>query len=119
MKKYLVIIVIALLIMPVSCIKKTENLVLGTWESKVKNTVYQAPTDGFLITTVFSNGGGLGIATIKTDSSSSPTTIRARVEASRSGAYQSVTVPIRKGDYYEVTEDNGTVSSIDWMPLGT
>lgn len=59
----------------------------GAWESKVKNTVYQAPTDGFLITTVHSNGGGLGIATIKSDSSSSPTTIRARVEASRMGAY--------------------------------
>lgn len=63
---------------------------LGDWETKAIDTVYQAPQDGFVV------AEGTIETSVYTDGNNPPTTIR--------GASQdSITVPVRKGDYWKVT----------------
>jgi len=92
---------------------------LGAWASKTKDTSYQAATDGFVCATVQATGGSSGEMTMKTDSNNPPTTVRLQPEAHTDTQYTSGTMPVKKGDYYLVTEVAGTVQSIYWIPLGS
>jgi len=91
--------------------------VLGAWETKSVNTVYQAATDGFVLSYVSLGEGGY-LRTL-TDSSDSPTTKRAD-QSTASGTTQFVatqTVPVKKNDYYKI-ESSGS-PTIYWIPLGS
>lgn len=100
-----------------------QALEVMDWKTKAVTTIYQAATDGFVH--CYSNGElneELTI-TIKTDSSATPSTVRAKYLVSGShDTYQSAMVPVKKGDYYQVTVDVTSGSDntvVRWIPLGT
>ena len=94
----------------------------GAWvsESAVSGTIYQATTDGFVVAynTNF-NVPGSNPIDIYTDSSSNPTTLRARQTigiANNWGGTGTVTCPVRKKDYWKVVCSNTYV--VNWISLG-
>ena len=101
--------------------------VLGTWASKSQDTVYEAATDGFVTAYCQTNGAASRvILTGYTDSSNPPTTIRAKDAANDQGTdpneNASIMFPVKKGDYWKVTETetwNGGTTYIYWIPLGS
>jgi len=83
----------------------------GPWEVRAEGVVYQAATDGFAI------GYGLGVAgdiNGFTDSANPPTINR--VVYAVDTHLGTVTMPVRKGDYYRIT--SGTPLTMFWIPLG-
>jgi hypothetical protein len=85
---------------------------LGSWESKSYNTVYEATTDGFAI--VYNPNGGSGSQRIYSDSSNPPTTIR-----SASGAGGSGISPVKKGHYWKAWRDGDYGQVVYWIPLAS
>ncbi len=84
---------------------------LGTWVSGADATTYQAETDGFV--TAY-RATGNGIITGFTDGSTPPTTIRVKdAVGGNVGAFCSICMPVRKGDYWKV----GTADAVWWIPL--
>jgi hypothetical protein len=85
--------------------------VLGSWSLATENSATQVTTDGFIVVV---RTGAPGIARIKTDSSSTPTTIRGYATE-----YSTATVPVRSGDYYLIDFIDGGVSDFTsyWIPL--
>ena len=83
----------------------------GVWESKSNDTVYQATTDGFVCAW---SSASTSYVTGFTDSNNPPTVARV---ANSSGDYDrsGITMPVRKGDYWKVTD----AQSVYWIPLGT
>jgi len=77
--------------------------ILGTWVLMSLNTIYQAPTDGFVTVGVQSNATQASLF-IVSDSNSIPTT--RRCEEGGGGMPSNLGVGcstfVRKGDYYEV-----------------
>lgn len=83
--------------------------VFGAWASKTNDTSYLAASDGFVCAL-----GGLGEdVTGYTDSSDPPTTVRIWGWAN-AGAKDSVTMPVRKSDYWKITG----ASTVYWLPIG-
>ena len=95
---------------------------LGTWSSKSFGSPYQAGTDGFFMGSCGNTGSGsTGISCI-TDSSSSPSTVRQESAiGANTGGILSCISPVKKNDYYEITEQNGCTSGeVEYfIPLGT
>jgi hypothetical protein len=92
---------------------------LGIWASRNANTVYQAATDGFVMAYLHHYTGGT--LKILTDSSNPPTTIRAEQRTS-SGTTEfgsTLTVPVKKNDYYKIEQSGGDSFSAYWIPLGS
>lgn len=95
----------------------------GAWtnldsESNVllKSEVYQVESDGFLIVYDTSEGGEVGAAmTVKTDGINPPTTVRAQYRDPDGDTLATLTVPIRKNDYWKVTWEYTCV--IYWLPI--
>ena len=96
--------------------------IVGTPSNPTINTSTLATTDGLL---VFTGGVGAGVSnsgvSIKTDSANPPTTVIARDSGDNNGASgenHSVSVLIKKGDYFIATRI-GTLSSstITFIPL--
>jgi len=88
----------------------------GAWVSKSNNTVYQAATDGFVI--AYSGMNWTRDIMGYTDSSNPPTTmrIRSRLNTYHSGtSIASITMPVKKNDYWKLT---GDATTIYWIPLG-
>ena len=90
----------------------------GSWTNKdsanntlVKNTVYKVTSDGFICAR-HTNGVIYGY----TDSSSSPNTLRVANDAACLGT--SVTLPVRKDDYFKLTT-NVNITAIYWLPMGS
>ena len=92
---------------------------LGAWETRSANTVYQAATDGFVTGYLSIGQGPYGSIEILTDASNPPTTVRVHehgIETQRGeGQAFSVTSPVRKNDYWKV---NGA-QTVYWIPLGS
>lgn len=93
-----------------------------SWNTRSANTAYQANTDGFVVvfTNALDTGGGLGSVLVKTDSGSSPSTVRGGYNISND--YGSAQIPVRKGDYYQVDRaiTSGSITtSVWWVPVGT
>ncbi|MDP2166774.1 MAG: hypothetical protein Q8J64_00395 [Thermodesulfovibrionales bacterium] len=88
---------------------------LGAWESKVKNTVYQAGTDGLVMAMVKVTSEEMDGYT---DAANPPTTLRLRVHTATGLAYNAFTFPVRKGDYWKVTLTATELYNIWWMPIG-
>jgi len=79
----------------------------GNWNGGfIQGNSYLAPTDGFVL--AYGNAGNtIGL----TDSSNPPTTIRV---FSASSTYSSITLPVRKGDYWKVSN----ATTIYWLGVG-
>jgi hypothetical protein len=104
-------------------ISRLEERVLGAWDAKAQDTIYQAATDGFVI--VSAQWRTSNTCYIKSDDSTPPTTIRGQILVSGDQSYISgatATVPIRKDDYWIVAITGGTPPYgllIYWIPLGS
>ena len=96
---------------------------LGAWQSISPNTVYQAATDGIVqaSATVWAGNSALFIVS---DSSSSPSTLRAYSafgnSSNPSGSGPYAFSMIRKGDYYyvSVVGTNAGINFSYFIPLG-
>jgi hypothetical protein len=93
-----------------------------TRTAKSINTAYLAASDGFVVAIgdAIAGGGGAGTVQVLTDAANPPTTERGKVTLSNE--YGTLTVPVKKGDYYKVTATLGSgtaiTSSVEWVPLG-
>jgi len=94
---------------------------LGNWQSKSTNTVYQAPTDGFVLAYTWGPPGALLVLRGYTDGSDPPTTIRTReVDQNLNNSLNkevSVMMPVRKGDYWKL-ESGGWNDQVYWIGFG-
>jgi hypothetical protein len=86
----------------------------GAWTGRSANTVYQAATDGFIV-----SWAGSSYFRVKTDGSNPPTTTRMESEgAAANAARPNIMCPVRKGDYWKVETGSGNDPTVWWMPLG-
>jgi hypothetical protein len=98
--------------------ENAPQVAFGSWVSRSGDTVYQASTDGFVLAWGSRDGEPPGVRGY-TDSSNPPATLRI---ASREGEYgntsrQSITMPVKKDDYWKVTGENFNWGDIYWIPL--
>lgn len=93
----------------------------GSWVSRSVNTVYQAATDGFV--TARFTGATSGHIEGYTDGNNPPTIMRLATRfhriASDSGYLQaaSITLPVRKGDYWKIV--SGSTTIVYWVSTGS
>ena len=89
------------------------GLQLGDWVSKTIGTSYLASTDGFVTAFIDlpSSGGSAGGIIGYTDASNPPTTARAKGYVTQNLEDSSVSFPVKKGDYYKVSQSGGSGSS--------
>jgi len=90
----------------------TPPMRLGAWLARVNNTIYQAPTDGF-VTAIGTSGTNATLG--ETDNATPPTVDRQKQYQSVNNEDKSICFPVRKGDYWRVV--NG--DTIFWIPLLT
>ena len=85
----------------------------GEWETKTKNVVYQAESDGFVMMTVGSSSTSK--FWFRMSDSSSPATF---AYINTDGSYMRGTqiIPVKKGKYWQVNT-TGTMT-VKWMPVG-
>jgi hypothetical protein len=84
---------------------------LGAWASKLNDTAYLAATDGFVCAT---SPNGSTAVNGYTDGSNPPTTLVLTNYSNGGAPACSITLPVRKGNYWEVTG----ATTILWIPLG-
>lgn len=89
----------------------------GAWVTDAISTVYQASTDGFVIVDALSSTNSSLVSCI-TDSNPSPSTVRNEGQASLSNYHIGCMTPVRKGDYWKVTTNGVSSSSVYWLPRG-
>jgi len=89
----------------------------GDWVSKSANTVYQATTDGFAVIDAYTPGNWDGVK-VYTDASNPPTTLRGRVTGDGLDLHGTITMPVRKNDYWKVTLVGGGAATGYWLPIG-
>ncbi|HDY88247.1 MAG TPA: hypothetical protein ENH82_09065 [bacterium] len=106
-----------------------EGVVFGEWITADSNSdtfakygIYQATSDGFVVAWVMTDQGASGIELLS-DSNSAPETIIAETYSSgpesSSPSRASITVPIKKGDYWRIQISSGEYNyAIFWLPLG-
>ena len=106
------------------------SAMLGAWDSKAVDTVYQAATDGFVCAAFTSIAQDRVCRVVGyTDGSNPPTTARASAGATwvadiDSAQLNSFTMPVKKGAYYKVAFTNvfgngAYTLTIYWIPLGS
>ncbi|MBI1309442.1 MAG: hypothetical protein GC129_06335 [Proteobacteria bacterium] len=99
------------------CVKAPH---FGAWETRAPNTVYRAATDG--IAMAWCQGAVYAYLYGYTDASNPPTTMRgATFHYAASGGYGTMTMPVRAGDYWKISNVNTSVltCTTSWMPLTT
>ena len=96
--------------------------ILGAWDSKTVGTTYQAATDVFVIIAGNTSTSPCGISFF-TDSSSSPTTNRAKFYNNGSAVACQFTLacPVKKNDYYQASIITGTPTLLTYyvIPIGS
>lgn len=98
--------------------KAQLSATFGAWESKSKDTVYRAATDGFVTAHCFSaNSQVYGY----TDYSNPPTTLRIQNQGPANNTHSGILMPVKKGDYYKIRiiGDSSVTSAVYWIPLGS
>ena len=90
--------------------------VFGDWDAgdKVKDTSYLAATDGFVCAMKPSLCVGISGYT---DANNPPTTLRAIQQTADTEKLLTITMPVKKGNYWKVTVSSGT-PTIYWLPIG-
>jgi len=97
---------------------KIDNI-LGNWENKSVNTVYQANTAGFVVAHAeLASGSGASLNGY-TDSNNPPATLRVRDQiGSDYHTEGSIVMPVKKNDYWKITRSSTDISvTIYWIPL--
>lgn len=95
-----------------------DNVVaFGSWVDKSAGYgAQQATTDGFVLVQDIG-----GVANFFTDGNANPTTQRGKVGSTANTANHSGTIlcPVRKNDYWKVTEDGGYTGTLTvfWIPI--
>lgn len=96
--------------------------IFGAWTNQdsdsntlLKDAVYKATSDGFVIFYTTSNNG---VIKGYTDGSNPPTTQRTHEASYISLQGANGMMPVRKDDYWKVTDSAGT-PTIYWLPIGT
>lgn len=92
----------------------------GAWtiNGYTAGTTYQAATDGFVVAYCQANVGANPILNGYTDSSSAATQVLQSTMSFSNGASPSFTMPVRKNDFWKVTNTNSTTPIISWLPIG-
>ena len=92
---------------------------LGDWLTKGANTTYHSTTDGIFILNATVPGGNVLHARLLSDSTATPTTIRATgyFSATGAGAAIQLMTPVKKGHYYSSIV-TGTLVSAFFMEIG-
>ena len=100
-----------------------QNLQFGAWEDKEANTTYLAETDGLVVayaslTDIFPYD--VALEGLTDNLTSPPTTVRVEVVAKSDmlGEYDSLTMPVREGDYWRVNVAEFDDSCVFWIPFG-
>lgn len=88
---------------------------LGAWLARAINTVYQAETDGFVISRDLEHGGTVNPLLVKTDGDDSPVTVRGESFDTDGSTKETVTIPVRKDDFWKVEFDHP--ADVWWIPL--
>ena len=90
------------------------------WDTRTKDIVYQATVDGIIVVNATTGAGG-GDVRGYTDDSTPPTTLRCRDYIQKAyHTYGGFTMPVKKGDYYEINETfsvGSLITNIWWFPL--
>jgi len=95
--------------------------VVTVWTVCTIDTIYLAGSDGFVQVVIDDCGAAGGIIDGYTDSSTPPTTLRATDSAQETyHPYGGFTMPVIKGDYWEVNDDRDPVGGVTiwWVPIG-
>jgi hypothetical protein len=87
---------------------------LGEWETKTRNVVHKAETDGFVMLSANSNVSPFWFQTGNNSNSLSNLNY---VNSNGSWFYGSMTIPVRQGNYWKVPTTSGNLI-VQWMPLG-
>lgn len=97
---------------------------LGSWGSFSTGSAIQATTDGFVIAVFNSGGGAQSFASLLSDSSSTPTTVRSQAGVATGGGNDIIGTlfsPVKKNDYYKINI-TGAFGSVTqgpfFIPLG-
>lgn len=90
--------------------------VFGAWVTKTVGQIYQALTDGIVV--YVGGGDSSAILQILTDSSSTPTTIRATNVGTAADSKATLVCPVRKNDYYKATTNENSYS-LYFLSLGS
>jgi len=90
------------------------QVALGAWEEKALNTVYQAPSDGYVI--VYRYAGGTGTLQMLTDANTPPTTVRVQSEIDGDVNRFNGMMPVLKDDYWKITLTTGAVDKVWFVP---
>ncbi len=108
-------------------ITPSGNVSLGSWNISNTSTNFQTASDGFVVVTVAISGSDKQNSKLRaegfTDSSSTPTTLRAGATAFFDADIESFTMPVRKNDYWrvDVTASSGgatKTTTVQFIPLG-
>jgi len=92
--------------------------IFGSWATKVKNTVYEAASDGIVVAYGSGGSGTTDHMIGYTDGSNPPTTIRI-VSGEGAEQYLGFTMPVRKGDYWKVSTTGANCTFVvRWLPIG-
>lgn len=93
----------------------TKDNEFGAWESKSASTIYQAETDGIIVSYSSASAGSSAI-TIVSDYFSPPSTVRFQDYSNTANVDQNTAVcPIKKGDYWELSSTKSV--TIYWLPI--
>lgn len=94
-------------------LKRAEKVkILGDPESKSKDTIYQAPCDGFV-----SGRSPDTLLAGYADDFTPPTTIRERVNADVSNVECCFTMQVKINQYWKAQETGAGSSVVNWTPL--
>lgn len=93
-----------------------------SWNTKLRDTIYQAASDGLIVGAVNAGAAGDGVS-IYSDASNPPTTLRTGVQGDSGSNYpHPYFCPVRKGDFYKIVSVGISYSDFAgpfWVPLGT
>ncbi|MBI3505210.1 MAG: hypothetical protein HY059_10230 [Proteobacteria bacterium] len=104
--------------------------VLGAWQHRAANTVYQAETDGFVVGLIGGNADAIEDDFVYICSGSDRGLVNecygtdggqpgaATIRTRGMGAYSGATSPIRKGEYWQFQKYGTQGASIWWIPFG-
>lgn len=95
------------------------GLAIQAWQSKLGGTVYQATVDGVVVAYTTLNSGTYVTFTAKSDSSNPPTTVRQVAKVTVVGGYGTITIPVKKNDYWSVSpaSDGSSTDTVWFVPL--